>query len=127
MLGPIPQSLLVDSVTIKVCNSVDVWQNPTWDEYQVSNVHLQDTNEVRKTKENTEVLLRSILFIDAQNSTPELDYRALASQSEASGKPMRAIVSSANGTVTGEFEVLVVDVIPNVPATGVHHVELGMV
>lgn len=127
MLGPIPQSLLVDSVTIKVCNSVDVWQNPTWDEYQVSNVHLQDTNEVRKTKENTEVLLRSILFIDAQNSTPELDYRALASQSEASGKPMRAIVSSANGTVTGDFEVLVVDVIPNVPATGVHHVELGMV
>lgn len=127
MLGPIPQSLLVDSVTIKVCNSVDVWQNPTWDEYQVSNVHLQDTNEVRKTKENTEVLLRSILFIDAQNSTPELDYRALASQSEASGKPMRAIVSSANGTVTGDFEVLVVDVVPNVPATGVHHVELGMV
>lgn len=127
MLGPIPQSLLVDSVTIKVCNSVDVWQNPTWNEYQVSNVHLQDTNEVRKTKENTEVLLRSILFIDAQNSTPKLDYRALASQSEASGKPMRAIVSSANGTVTGDFEVLVVDVIPNVPATGVHHVELGMV
>lgn len=126
MLGPIPQSLLVDSVTIKVCNGVDAWQKPTWDEYQVSNVHLQDTNEVRKTKENTEVLLRSILFIDAKNSAPELDYRALASQSEAAGKPMRAIVSSANGTVTGDFEVLVVDVVPNVPATGVHHVELGM-
>ena len=127
MLGPIPQSLLVDSVTIKVCNSVDAWQNPTWDEYQVSNVHLQDTNEVRKTKENTEVLLRSILFIDAQNSTPELDYRALASQSEAAGKPLRAVVSSFDGTLLGEFEVLSVDVLPDVPAIRVHHIELGMV
>lgn len=127
MLRPIPGVLLSDNVTIKVCTGTDIWQKPTWDKYQVSKVHLQDTNEVRKTKENTEVLLRSILFIDGTRSTPHLDYRALASQSEAAGKPLRAVVSSFDGTLLGEFEVLSVDVLPDVPATRVHHIELGMV
>ena len=76
---------------------------------------------------NTEVLLRSILFIDGTRSTPHLDYRALASQSEAAGKPLRAVVSSFDGTLLGEFEVLSVDVLPDVPAMRVHHIELGMV
>ena len=127
MLRPIPGVLLSDNVTIKVCTGTDIWQKPTWDEYQVSKVHLQDTNEVRKTKENTEVLLRSILFIDGTRSTPHLDYRGLAIQSEAAGKPLRAVVSSFDGTLLGEFEVLSVDVLPDVPAIRVHHIELGMV
>ena len=127
MLRPIPQSLLGDIATIKVCSGVDVWQNPSWQTYTVNNVHLQNTNEIKKSKDNTEVVLRAILFIDSILSQPNLDYAALVDQSEAAGKPMRCVVTDSNGNAAGDFEVLIVDLVPDVPATRVHHVELGLV
>ena len=127
MLRPIPQSLLGDIATIKVCSGVDVWQNPSWQTYTVNNVHLQNTNEVKKSKDNTEVVLRATLFIDSILSQPNLDYAALVDQSEAAGKPMRCVVTDSNGNETGDFEVLIVDLVPDVPATRVHHIELGLV
>lgn len=128
MLPSIPRALLVDVMTLYVCTGMDIWQNPTWGEiYTVNNVHLQNTNEVRKTTDNTEVVLRSILFVDTKLSTPQLDYGTLANQSQQAGKPMRCTVTNAQGTVQGDFEVLTVDLVPDVPATRVHHVELGLV
>ena len=127
MLRPIPQSLLGDIATIKVCSGVDVWQNPSWQTYTINNVHLQNTNEIKKSKDNTEVVLRAILFIDSILSQPNLDYAALVDQSEAAGKPMRCVVTDSNGNEAGDFEVLIVDLVPDVPATRVHHVELGLV
>lgn len=127
MLRPIPQRILRDMVTIKVCTGVDAWQKPSWQKTLVKNVHLQNTNEVRKTANNTEVVLRSILFIDARRSVPALDYDALAMQSEAAGRPMRAVVMDFKGRKIGDYEVLVVDMGPNVPSTTTHHVELGLV
>ena len=98
-----------------------------WRAYRVEHVHLQNTNEVRKSKENTEVVLRSVLFIDGIRSQPLLDYDALAEQSQAAGKPMRCAVYRADGRKAGEYEVLTVDPVPDVPARRVHHVELGLV
>lgn len=106
---------------------MDVWQNPTWQDYTVSHVHLQNTNEVKKTKENTEVVLRSTLFIDAKISRPALDYDSLAEQSQKAGKPLRCEVFSSRGQKYGEYEVLTVDPVPDYPATRVHHIELGLV
>ena len=127
MLSPIPQSLLGDIATIKVCTSIDEWQTPKWQTYTVQNVHLQNTNEVKKSKDNTEVVLRSVVFIDAVRSTPQLDYDMLAKQSEKAGKPLRCSVISAGGDDMGDFEVLIVDPVPDVPATRIHHIELGLV
>lgn len=127
MLRPIPQSLLGDMMMLKVCIGMDAWQNPSWQEYTVQNVHIQNTNEVKKTKENTEVVLRSILFIDSRRSTPLLDYDALAEQSQKAGKPLRCVVYNSNGQKYGEYEVLTVDPVPDVPATRIHHIELGLV
>lgn len=114
-------------MVLKVCVGVDAWQNPSWKEYTVQNVHIQNTNEVKKTKENTEVVLRSILFIDGRRSTPSLDYDSLAEQSQKKGKPLRCVVFNANEQKYGEYEVLTVDPIPDVPATRIHHIELGLV
>lgn len=127
MLRPIPATLLRDLVTIKVCIGVDAWQKATWQECTVSQVHIQNTNEVKKTKDNTEVVLRSILFIDGTRSTPVLDYDSLADQSLAAGHPMRAIVKNASGQIIGDFEVLTVDPVPDISSTRVHHIELGLV
>ena len=46
MLRPIPATLLRDLVTIKVCIGVDAWQKATWQECTVSQVHIQNTNEM---------------------------------------------------------------------------------
>ena len=127
MLRPIPQSLLGDMMTLKVCIGMDVWQKPSWQDYTVQNVHIQNTNEVKKTKENTEGVLRSILFIDSRRSTPSLDYDSLAEQSQKAGKPLRCVVFNSRGQKYGEYEVLTVDPVPDVPATRIHHIELGLV
>lgn len=126
MLPPIPSVLLKDSVVIKVCTGVDVYQSPTWQTYAVKNVHLQNTNEVRKTADNTEVVLRSVLYIDGRRSLPALNYETLVQQSLTAGKPMRAVVTTPDGN-TMNYEVLTVDPVPDVPATRTHHIELGCV
>ena len=127
MLQTIARSLLGDMMTLKICAGVDVWQNPTWTEQTVQHVHLQSTNETRKSKENTEVVLRSVLFIDAKRSTPALDYDGLAEESQKNGKPMRCTVYNSSGQKYGDYEILTVDPVPDVPATRVHHIELGLV
>ena len=127
MLRSIPQSLLGDLMVLKVCTGMDAWQKPTWQEYTVENVHLQNTNEVKKTKENTEIVLRSVLFIDGVRSRPSLDYDTLAEQSQQAGKPMRCVVYNSTGQKYGEYEVLTTDPVPDVPARRVHHTELGLV
>ncbi|PWM56411.1 MAG: hypothetical protein DBX91_14080 [Subdoligranulum variabile] len=106
---------------------MDAWQAPTWADYTIQNVHLQGTNEVRKTTTNTEVVLRSILFVDGVRSTPHLDLDALAERSQAAGRPMRATVCDARGRQVGEYEVLTVDSVPDVPSNRIHHWELGLV
>lgn len=127
MLRPIPRFMLADVATIKVCTGLDMWQKPTFQEYTVNNVHIQSTNEVKKTKENTEVVLRSVLFIDGRLSQPVLDYDTLAEQSQKAGAPLRCVVKNAAGYTYGDYEVITVDPLPNVPATHGHHVELGLV
>lgn len=127
MLRPIPQQLLRDMVIIKVCTGMDAWQEPTWEEHTVKNVHIQNTNEIRKTSNNTEVLLRSILFIDVRRSQPQLDYEALLQQSLENGHSLRAVVKNAQGSQLGDFEVLTVDPVPDVPSDKIHHIELGLI
>ena len=127
MLRPIPWSILGDLMVLKVCTGMDAWQNPAWQEYTVEHVHLQNTNEVRKSKDNTEVVLRSVLFIDGMRSHPLLDYDTLAEQSQAAGKPLRCTVYNTAGQKAGEYEVVTVDPVSDVPAGRVHHIELGLV
>lgn len=127
MLRPIPLELLKDTATVMVCTGVDGWGNPTWNEIPVNRVHLQNTNEIKKTANNTEVVLRSILFIDGRLSQPALDYDALMTESEVAGKPMRVIVQNFSGQTVGDFEVKTCDPVPDIPATRVHHIELGLV
>ena len=62
MLRPIPQSLLGDIATIKVCAGIDRYQHAIWDETVVQHVHLQNTNEVKKTRDNKEAVSYTHLF-----------------------------------------------------------------
>lgn len=127
MLSPIPSSMLHDTVTFKVVTGMDRYQNKTYDEYTVKNVHIQSSNDVYKRANDTEVQLKGILFVDAKRSTPVLDLYALQKTSLTNGDTMRAIVYGSDGNEVGDFAVIVVDDLPNVPATGRHHWELGLI
>lgn len=105
MLKPIPSKILRSTATVRVCNGTDMYQNQTHDTYTVSKVHLQPTNEVRKTVDNTEVVLRSILFVDAQTSTPSLDWCALFRQAHENQGDMYVIVREQTYTVAGVDEL----------------------
>jgi hypothetical protein len=83
-------------------------------------VHLQPTNEVRKTQDNTEIVLRSILFVDAHTSAPFLDWMALLKTAHDNQGDIRVIV---RGT---EYTVLSVDELRD-DTDGLHHWEVGLV
>lgn len=98
-LRPIPAKILRSTATVKVCTGVDRYQNQTYDEYTVSKVHLQPTSEIRKTPNNTEQNLRSILFVDARISSPVLDWDGLFSSAHQNSGDMRVIVRGIEYTV----------------------------
>lgn len=126
MLRPIPSFLLTDTMTLHVCMGLGTWQERDEETYTINNVHLQSTNEIRKAKDNTEVVLRSVLFIDGVRSFPSLDYDALADESEKAGGPMTCTVTNKAGQTLGPFTILTVDPVPDVPSTRTHHIELGL-
>lgn len=126
-LSPIPARMLHDTVTFKVVKGIDRYQNKEYDEYTVNNVHLQSSNDVVKKDLDTEVQLKGVLFVDARRSLPVLDLYALQKESLLNGDTMRAIVTDASGNETGDYAVLIVDDLPDVPANRRHHWELGLV
>lgn len=105
MLTPIPARILKSAATVKVCNGVDRYQNQTYTEYTVKRVHLQPTNEIRKTQDNTDITLRSILFVDARISTPKLDWCSLFRDAHEREGDMRVIVRGEEYTVIGIDEL----------------------
>ena len=120
MLKPIPAKILRSTATVKVCSGVDMYQNQKYDTYTVKRVHLQPTNEIRKTQSNTDIVLRSILFVDARISTPHLDYYALLQDAHNASGDVRVIVRGE------EYTVLTVDALRD-DSDNLHHFELGLV
>ena len=126
-LAPIPSRMLHDSVEFYVPVSQDRWQDKTYQVHTVDHVHLQADHTVLKSTNNEEIQLRGVLFVDGRRSSPQLDMQALQDAALAVGDTMRAKVYDASGQLLGDFAVLTVDGLPDVPATRIHHWELGVV
>lgn len=120
MLKPIPARILRTTATVSVCSGVDMYQNQTYTTTTVKRTHLQPTNEVRKTTDNTEVVLRSILFVDAQLSQPFLDWEAQLKAAHDVGGDMRVTVRGV------EYTVMVVDALRD-DTDKLHHFEVALV
>ena len=99
MLKPIPARILRSTVTVKTCSAVDRYQKQTYTEQTVSRVHIQPTDEVRKTQNNTDCTLRSILFVDARISKPALDWSSLLKGAHDLGGDVRVICDGEEYTV----------------------------
>lgn len=119
MLTPIPSKILRSTATVKACTGVDRYQKQTYTEYTVKHVHIQPTNEIRKTPSNTDCTLRSILFADARKSTP-LDWWGLFTEAGKVAGDVRVIVRGV------EYTVRTVDELRD-DTDMLHHWEIGLV
>ena len=120
MLKSIPAQILKSTAIVCVCTGVDVYQAPTYTAYTVNRVHLQPTNEVRKTANDTAVNLRSVLFVDARTSTPRLDWCGLLQSAHSRGGDIKITVRGVDYTVAAVDEL-------RDDTDGIHHWEIGLV
>lgn len=118
MLKPIPAKIMRSTATVKACTGLDRYQKPTYDTYTIKKVHLQPTNEIRKTADNTDCTLRSILFADNRNSTP-LDWLSIFITAHKMGGDVKVIVREE------EYTVFTVDELRD-DTDAFHHWEIGL-
>lgn len=119
-LPPIPSKILKTSATLKVVSGVDFYQNQTYTEYTLKRVHLQPTNQIVKTTDNTNSNLRAILFVDARISTPFLDWLTLLQTAHDNKGDMRVIVRGVEYTVESVDEL-------RDDTDNLHHWEVGLI
>ena len=119
MLKPIPAKIMRSTATVRACTSLDRYQKPVYTETTVNHVHLQPTNEIRKTADNTDCTLRSILFVDKVHSTPTLDWWGLFNTAHALGGDVKVIVREQ------EYTVFTVDELRD-DTDMFHHWEIGL-
>lgn len=118
MLKPIPAKIMRSTATVRVASGHDRYQNPTYTDYIVKKVHLQPTNEIRKTANNTDCTLRSILFAD-KRSIPALEWWKIFSDSHDKGIDAKVIVRGV------EYTVFSVDELRD-DTDEFHHWEIGL-
>ena len=119
MLRPIPAKIMRSTATVKVCSQMDAYQNQTYDTYTVKHVHLQPTNELKKTADNTSNVLRAILFVDRRHSTPSLDWLALFQNAQRLAGDIKVTVREI------EYTVFSVDELMD-DTDQFHHYEIGL-
>lgn len=118
--------MLTDTAAVFVPTGIDRYQQPTGTTYTIAQVHVQNTNETRKTADNTEVTLRSLLFVDGRYSTPRLDMLALQESAQRAGQYMTLTVADKRRNETGPYTVQTVDAVSD-ERGNIHHYELGLV
>lgn len=120
MLKPIPARIMRSTAHVKACTGTDRYQIPVYQDYTFTHVHLQPTNEIRKTAEDTGCTLRSILFIDRRHSKPDIDWMALFARAHAVSGDIKVTVRDV------EYTVFSVDELRD-DTDCFHHYEIGLV
>ena len=120
MLPPIPRQVLKSTVIVEACTAVDRDRRQQVETHTVKRVHLQPDHSVRKSKDNTDVVLKALLFVDARISTPALDWEALFLIAEQAGGDVAVTLRGQRYTVAS------VEAIPD-DEDNLHHWEIGLV
>lgn len=119
-MKPIPARFMMQSASLVVPASVDKWGNKTSTTYMLKRVHIQPSSEVRKTNNNTDIALKSMMFVDTKTSTPKLDWMVLQKTALETGKELQVIANCMTYTVK-TIDMLSID------GVHVHHYEVGLV
>lgn len=128
-LAPIPSSMLRNKAAFFKPTTTDRYQNATDGEWKyIDRVHLQMSTDVIKGPDNTEQQLKGILFIDARKSVPAENWATEIKVALAAGADLQVTVLDEPGRwLLGNFTVLDVIDVPDVPANRTHHWEILLV
>ena len=94
-----PKHIYGMTVTFHVATGIDRWSAVTWTDYTITGVNVQPSHDTARTKDNTEVSMKAIIFIDSAYSNPFLSLVALQHQSESAGHQMKVTFGSDEMTV----------------------------
>ena len=83
-----PKHVYSHTITLKQCSGIDVWRTPTFTETTITGVNVQPSHDTTRTKDNTEVQMQAIVFIDSLYSQPFIDMVNAQDTSEANGHLM---------------------------------------
>ena len=67
---PIPKRNLIDTATLKKRTGLDDYQNPIYEETELTFVRIEETDRIVNTSTNQERRLESVLLYDLRNSRP---------------------------------------------------------
>ena len=87
------------NVVFHVCGSLDRWQSVNWVDYPIYGVNVQPTHDTTRTKDNTEVSMKAIIFIDSAYSNPFESLLTLQNESEGNGHQMTVTFGAETLTV----------------------------
>ena len=90
-----PPYIYGHDVTLRVCVGVDLFQNPLWEDHEISGVNLQASSGTVLTALNVDASKRSLMFVDSLYSSPQLDWLKLKRESENAGKRMQIVHGDA--------------------------------
>lgn len=105
----IPNSVLIHVATLKQYQGEDVWGIASYNDVALTNILIQPTRELKMTKDNREIQLKSVLFYDLTNSKPQ---GTTFSQED---------LIIFNGV---QYKVVYIDTLYGY---GLHHYEIGLV
>ena len=131
-LAPIPASLCRHSISLRIYQP----SGTTDRRYQeggyyhtgdMHNVHVQLHTQILKGLDNTEVQLKGTIFVDPTRTEGARYLPDMQRASLNAGKPMRVSISAPGGIAVGDYEVLEIDALPDVPSDRIHHYEILLV
>lgn len=94
----IPLWMLPHSVTMRACNGVDLWQNPTWEPGTVyPHVKVQNSTRTEIANNNTHVQQVAVMYIPAAHATESPE--AIKRRSEEAGHSASVLFDGQEYTV----------------------------
>ena len=94
-----PKHVYAHTIILEICSEVDRWREPTYTETVITGVCFQPTHDTIRTKDNTEVQMQAVVFIDSEYSRPFIDMVDAQDESEANGHAMVINFMERNYTV----------------------------
>ncbi len=99
MFRPIPSRILKSTAVVSWCTGTDVYQKQQYAYITVYNVHLQPSNDIAKSRDNTDLQLSGTLFVDARRSKPQLEWDQMLNEAHRLGGDLRVEVRGVTYTV----------------------------
>lgn len=115
-----PNRILREKAKLLVPYEIDRYQNTKYKTINLERVHFQNSNETRKTLDDTEIVLSAILFYDCRLSKPiGLNFLGLAREAQKKGHSMKIIYND------DEYTIMAAELLKD-DLSRPHHYELGL-